>query len=114
MTCPHGALEEFERFPETLVAQVRGVEDDAEAIHPAKQFATFRSEPAAGVGALRVPAGSVMCRANRAKALLVRELQVTDGANRIGAFQAEDVTDWRAVRGRRGRVVVLPELELTF
>lgn len=46
MAGPDGTGEVIERFPEAFVAQVSGVEDDAQAIHLVEQFATALSDAA--------------------------------------------------------------------
>ena len=56
-------MEVVERVAEAVVAQVRGVEDDAEPLHLAQQLAAARAEIAGRVGAVGVDAGPVVRRA---------------------------------------------------
>ena len=99
----------IERVAEALVAEVRGVENHAETIHLAHQLAPARAEVALGVGALRVDARAVVARPHGAQPIAVRAFEVTDGDERIGALEAEEVADRPFCRIAGGPLQVLIE-----
>ena len=90
-----GPSKHFQRLPKALVAQVRGVEDDAQPLHFGEQFAAEAVSPPAGVRARRVAARAVMRRAERPQARGVGPLQICRRDDRVGPFQAEDIADRR-------------------
>ena len=93
-----GPLKVIQRLPEAVIAEVSDIEDDAEPLHLAQQFAAARVEAAARVGAVRIHARPVVRRADGAQALGVGALQVLKRDDRVGAFEAQDVAD-RLVAG---------------
>jgi len=104
---PDGAVEVVEGFPEAIVAQVGGVEDDVEAFHFREELAALGAEAAGRVGPLGVAARAVVSGAEGAKPLGVGLFEVAGGADRVGPFQAEDIADGGVV----GRVVG-PEVDV--
>ena len=90
---PHRPAEMIERVAEALVAEMRGIENHAEPIHLAHELAAARAEVSLRVGALCVDAWPVVARAHRPQPVSIGAFQVTDGHERVGAFEAEDVAD---------------------
>src|SRR5688572_28183894 len=93
MTCPDRAFEMIERFPEALVTEMGGIENNAEAIHFGEKFAATRTNAASGISALRVRARPIVRRANSTETLLIGAFKKIKAVKGIGAFEAEDITD---------------------
>ena len=90
---PHRAAEVIQSVAEALVAQVRDVEDDAEALHLAQQLMAARPHPAARIRPLRVDPRTVVRGADGAQAVRVRAFQMVQRHERVGTFQTENVAN---------------------
>src|SRR3954463_1895963 len=98
-----------QRVPQALVAEVSDVENDPEPLDLLQQLSSFWPEITIRVGAVRVPSGAVVGWPHSAEPLPICVLQVRGCENRVGAFEAQDVSDrgWRLASafaaGRFGR-----------
>ena len=110
---PHRPPEQLEALPEALVAEVRHVEDDVQPLHLAEQRPAVLSNPAAGVGPLRVDTRPVVRRPDGAQPLRVRPLQVVRREDGIRALEAQYVSD-RRMRVTAGSLDRVPVFEVTL
>src|SRR5436190_172370 len=97
MAGPKRPVEQVEGFPETFVAEMGHVEDDAQASHLGQQFTTALVKTAVGIGAVGIDSGPIMGWADGAQPIIESPFQMAQCDQRISPLEAEHVPN-----GKRG------------
>jgi len=93
----------FQGFPETFVAEVSDIENEAKAGDLSEEFAAARRKGSAGAGPKGVAAFAVVGRADGAQPGGVEAVEMLEGNKRVRALEAEDIADGEVVLGGRRR-----------
>src|SRR5438094_5473636 len=88
-----GPAEQFRGLPETLVGQMRHVQDHADFLHDLQEFSSLSGHASGGARAVRVGAGSVVSHANHPESVVPPFSRLAWRENRISAFHAEDESE---------------------
>src|SRR5437867_2434202 len=100
VACQDRPAEQFRCLPETLVRQVRHIEDHADFLHDLQEFSALTRHASGGARAVRVGACSVVGHADHPESVVPPLSRLARRENRISAFHTEDESEGLTVRLR--------------